>query len=137
MKSDKYMNLSYLLTLNLIFLIKGSAAGLYARLNGVSMTYSLVSAMTGEKRRKRSGAELREKMELIHELIDIKRRTYYPSLEPSHENAEYTAEDRAPFEAEMYEIVTELLMIIEDEGLISQEAIGEAWASSFSGSEGK
>lgn len=136
MKSDKYMNLSYLLTLNLIFLIKGSASGLYARLNGVAMTYSLVMAMTGEKRKKKTGEELQEKLEIIHGLIDIKRRTYHPSLEPSHENAEFTAEDRAPFEAELYEIITELLMITEDEGLISQEAIGEAWASSF-GSEGK
>ena len=133
MKSNKYMNLSYLLTLNLIFLIKGSAAGLYSRLNGVAMTYSLVMAMTGEKRKKKTGEELKKNLEIIHSLIDIKRRTYHPSLEPNHENGEYTAEDRAPFEAEMYEIVTELLMIIEEEGLISQEAIGEAWASSFSG----
>ena len=46
-------SLSYLLTLNLIFLIKGSSAGLYSRLNGIAMTYSLVMAMTGEARKKR------------------------------------------------------------------------------------
>lgn len=137
MKSDKYMNLSYLLTLNLIFLIKGSAAGLYSRLNGVAMTYSLVMAMTGEKRKKKTGDELRNTLGIINELIDIKRRSYYPSLEPNHEYAESTAEERAAYEAELYEIVTELLIIIEEEGLISQEAIGEAWASSFSGSDGK
>lgn len=137
MKSEKYMNLSYLLTLNLIFLIKGSASGLYSRLNGVAMTYSLVMAMTGEKRKKNTGIELRKNLEIIHELIDIKRRTYFPSLEPAHEYAESTADERAAYEAELYEIITELLVIVEDEDLISQEAIGEAWASSFSGSEGK
>jgi hypothetical protein len=129
-------SLSYLLTLNLIFLIKGSSAGLYSRLNGIAMTYSLVMAMTGEARKKKAGEGLAAKLGIICELVELKRKSYYPSLEAAHKDAEYSVDERAPYEAELYEILTELLVIIEDESLISQESIGEAWASSFSESGG-
>lgn len=125
------INLSYMLTLNLIYLIKGAASGAYARLNAIAMAYALVRAMTHEKTEQKKGEELKHRIETINKLIDIKRRDYNPAYEPSHEYAEYNTEGRTRYEAELYEIVTELLLIIEEEDLISHEAIGEAWESAF------
>ncbi len=131
MRARQQMNLSYMLSLNLIFLIKGAASGLYARLNAVAMAYALVRAMTAEKCGKPSGEALKHDLDTINEMMAIKRQTYHPALEPSHALAEYNCDDRAVFEAELYEVVVALLLIVEQENLISQEAIGEAWANSF------
>ena len=125
------MNLSYMLALNLIYLIKGASTGAYARLNAVAMAHALVRAMTAEKAQQNKGEELKNRIETINKLIDIKRQDYLPAFEPSHEYAEYNVDARTRYEAELYEIVSELLLIIEEEDLISHEAIGEAWESGF------